>query len=90
MTLISKPRCDDYLLPLSSIHFTLEAMKHMSPMGTINSYSSTYQHDYTGKRGENRNYTFYYQSSYSLSPNIASKPPFGRPITPGCGRPSGY
>ena len=53
----------------------------------ITNYASTYQHDYTGKCGESRNVMFYYRSSYS-----AYKPPIGmgRPLTPSCGRPSGY
>lgn len=65
-------------------------MKQLSPMGITN-YASTYQESYAGKRGESRNFQFYYQSSYSLSPNVAPKPPYGGAISPSsCGRPSGY
>ena len=61
----------------------------MSPIG-ISQYTTTYQHDFTGKRGECRDYLFYYSSSRSFSPDFSVKPPIGRPVTPSCGRPSGY
>ena len=61
----------------------------MSSIG-ISNYSTTYQHDYTGKHGENRDYVFYYRSSGASTPDFAVKPPIGRPLTTGCGRPSGY
>jgi len=69
----------------------IEYLKHLSPSGITN-YATTYQHDYTGKCGESRNVMFYYRSSYSASPDFTYKPPIGmgRPLTPSCGRPSGY
>ena len=71
--------------------FILEYLMHLSPNG-ISNYATTYQHDFTGKQGENRNMMFYYKSSRSMSPDFVYKPPSGsgRPLTPSCGRPSGH
>ena len=66
-------------------------MHRQFPSGLSN-YCTTYQHDYLGKQGENREVVFYYTSSRSSTPDWSFKPPigFGRPVTPVCGRPSGH
>ena len=76
-------------LQIPPLLYVLEQLEQMSSIG-ISNYSTTYQHDYTGKHGENRDYVFYYRSSGASTPDFAVKPPIGRPLTTGCGRPSGY
>ena len=58
----------------------------------ISNYATTYQHDYSGKQGENREVVFYHPSSRSNVPEYYYKPPIGmaRPLTPTCSRHSGH
>ena len=72
-------------------NLVLDNMHRQFPSGLSN-YCTTYQHDFLGKQGENREVVFYYTSSRSNTPDWSFKPPigFGRPVTPVCGRPSGH
>ena len=69
----------------------LDDLQSRFPSG-ISNYATTYQHDFTGKQGENRDFVFFYRSSESSAPDFALKPPIGmgRSLTPTCGRPSGH
>ena len=69
----------------------IETLMLRFPSG-ISNYATTYQHDYSGKQGENREVVFYHPSSRSNVPEYYYKPPIGmaRPLTPTCSRPSGH
>ena len=60
------------LIYLNIIPFT-DDLKEKFPTG-IHTYETTYQHDYFGKLGENREATFQYPSQRSLSPDYSYKP----------------
>ena len=56
-----------FIIPL------IDELKEKFPTG-IHTYETTYQHDYFGKLGENREATFQYPSQRSLSPDYSYKP----------------
>jgi len=50
----------------------IDCLKQKYPDG-IHNYETTYRHDFFGKLGENREASFQYQSTRSLTPDINFK-----------------
>ena len=59
----------------------LGELKNQYP-GGLRQFETTYQHDYERRLGENRDATFQYDSTRSLSPNVSLKGASSRSSTP--------